>query len=64
VAGKARYVDDLRFEGMIWGATVRSPAPRGRIKAIHFAERIPWQEFTVVRASDIPGSNPQRADHR
>jgi CO/xanthine dehydrogenase Mo-binding subunit len=57
VTGKARYVDDLRFEGMMWGATVRSPAPRGRIKAIHFAEGIPWQEFTIARASDIPGAN-------
>jgi CO/xanthine dehydrogenase Mo-binding subunit len=57
VAGRARYVDDLRFEGMIWGATVRSPAPRGRINAIHFAEGIPWHEFTIVRASDVPGAN-------
>ncbi|HLW77972.1 MAG TPA: xanthine dehydrogenase family protein molybdopterin-binding subunit, partial [Terriglobia bacterium] len=57
VAGKARYVDDLRFEGMIWGVTVRSPAPRGRIKGVHFAAGVPWHEFTVVRAPDIPGAN-------
>jgi CO/xanthine dehydrogenase Mo-binding subunit len=57
VTGKARYVDDLHFEGMIYGTTVRSPAPRGRIKAIHFGEGIPWQEFTIARASDIPGKN-------
>jgi CO/xanthine dehydrogenase Mo-binding subunit len=57
VTGKARYVDDLHFEGMIYGTTVRSPAPRGRIKALHFGEGIPWQEFTIVRASDIPGKN-------
>jgi len=42
---------------MIYGATVRSPAPRGRIKAIHFGDGIPWDEFTIVRASDIPGTN-------
>jgi CO/xanthine dehydrogenase Mo-binding subunit len=57
VTGKARYVDDLHFEGMIYGTTVRSPASRGRIKALHFGEGIPWQEFTIVRASDIPGEN-------
>src|SRR5215467_11083703 len=57
VTGKARYVDDLHFEGMIYGATVRSPASRGHIKALHFGEGIPWQEFTLVRASDIPGEN-------
>jgi CO/xanthine dehydrogenase Mo-binding subunit len=57
VAGQARYVDDLSFDGMIYGATVRSPAPRGRIQAIRFEPGIPWQEFTIVRASDIPGAN-------
>jgi len=50
-------VDDLHFEGMIYGATVRSPVARGRIKALHFGEGIPWQDFTIVRASDIPGQN-------
>jgi CO/xanthine dehydrogenase Mo-binding subunit len=57
VTGRARYVDDLRFEGMIYGATVRSPVPRGRIKAVRFGEGISWHEFTIVRASDIPGAN-------
>ena len=42
---------------MIYGVTVRSPAPRGRIKAIHFGDGISWDEFTIVRASDIPGAN-------
>ena len=57
VTGSARYVDDLSFPGMLHGATVRSPAARGRIRAIHFAEGIPWHEFTVVTAKDIPGKN-------
>lgn len=57
VTGAARYIDDLHFEGMIYGATVRSPAPRGRIKAIRFGAGIPWNEFTVVGAADIPGLN-------
>ena len=62
VTGKALYVDDLHFDGMIYGATVRSSVPRGRIKAIRFGNApsgkpIPWHEFTVVTAVDIPGKN-------
>ena len=57
VTGQARYVDDLAFPGMIHGATVRSPAARGRIRGIHFEDGIPWKEFTVVTARDIPGRN-------
>ena len=57
VTGRAKYVDDLKFPGMIFGATVRSPAARGRILDIHFEPGIPWDEFTVVTAKDIPGKN-------
>ena len=57
VTGRAKYVDDLKFPGMIFGATVRSPVARGRILGIHFEPGIPWQEFTVVTAKDIPGKN-------
>ena len=57
VTGEARYVDDLTFPGMLYGATVRSPAARGRITAIRFGDGIPWNEFTIVTAKDIPGKN-------
>ena len=57
VTGRARYVDDLMFPGMLHGVTVRSPAARGRIRAIHFDGAIPWDEFTIVTAKDIPGKN-------
>jgi CO/xanthine dehydrogenase Mo-binding subunit len=57
VTGRACYVDDLSFPGMLHGVTVRSPAARGRIRAIHFEGEIPWHEFTVVTAKDIPGKN-------
>ncbi len=57
VTGRARYVDDLSFPGMLHGATVRSPIPRGRIRGIRFGENIPWEEFTIVTAKDIPGAN-------
>jgi CO/xanthine dehydrogenase Mo-binding subunit len=57
VTGAAEYVDDLSLPGMIYGATVRSHVPRGRIQKITFGEGIPWDEFTVVTARDIPGTN-------
>ena len=57
VTGAARYVDDLRPEGLLYGATVRSHVPRGRIKSVDFGAGIPWDEFTVVTARDIPGAN-------
>ena len=57
VAGQSRYVDDLRMPAMLYGATVRSIVARGRITGIHFDDGIPWDEFTIVRAPDIPGKN-------
>ena len=57
VTGTAKYVDDLRFPGMLHGVTVRSSAARGQIQTISFPNDIPWNEFTIVRAQDIPGKN-------
>jgi CO/xanthine dehydrogenase Mo-binding subunit len=57
VIGSARYVDDLVFPGMLFGATVRSSVARGRIRDIRFAASIPWTEFTIVTAKDIPSKN-------
>ena len=57
VLGRAKYIDDLTREGMWYGATVRSTVPRGRIRAIHFDPRIPWNEFVVVTSADVPGNN-------
>ncbi len=57
VTGKARYVDDICFPGMLFGATVRSPVARGKIKSISFADGLPWNEFTVVTTEDIPAQN-------
>lgn len=57
VTGKTIYIDDLSFPGMIYGGTVRSSIARGRITAIQLDSGIPWDEFTIVRAEDIPGRN-------
>jgi CO/xanthine dehydrogenase Mo-binding subunit len=57
VTGQARYVDDLTFPEMLYGATVRSTTPRGRLTGITFDEQFPWDEFVIVTSKDIPGEN-------
>ncbi len=56
LTGQAKYIDDLDFEGL-YGITVRSTVARGKIKDIQFGQGIPWDEFTIVTAKDIPGKN-------
>ena len=53
--GKAIYADDLGFPGMLWGRTIRSQIPRGRVRAIR--RNFDESEFTVVDFRDIPGKN-------
>ncbi len=57
VTGQARYLDDLTMPGMLYGATVRSAVPRGRIVEIDYGPGIPWDEVTIVTADDVPGRN-------
>ncbi|MCK5489145.1 MAG: xanthine dehydrogenase family protein [Gemmatimonadetes bacterium] len=57
LTGRELYVDDLPVDDFLWGATVRSPASRGRIRAIRFGESVDWAAFTIVDHRDIPGSN-------
>ncbi len=57
VTGQARYVDDMVLPGMLYGATVRSRLPRGKIKKFNFGPGINWNEFVVVSPEDIPGKN-------
>ena len=57
VTGRARYVDDIALPGMLYGATVRSRIPRGKIEKITFGPGIRWDEFVIVCAKDIPGKN-------
>jgi CO/xanthine dehydrogenase Mo-binding subunit len=53
--GTARYVDDLRFPGMLFGRTVRTPIPAGEVLAV----RLDFDPagFTLVDHRDIPGRN-------
>ncbi len=55
--GTARYVDDYALPGCLFGATLRSTIPRGRIQKISFDPDFPWDEYVIARSEDIPGSN-------
>ena len=55
VTGAAKYVDDLKFPGMLHGRTIRSTVPRGRVNSIRLD--FDTAGFTVVDYRDIPGRN-------
>lgn len=55
VTGAARYIDDLRFPGMLYGRTIRSSIPCGRIRSVR-CDFDP-SGFTIVDYRDIPGRN-------
>src|SRR6059036_1703555 len=57
LTGRERYVDDLPLQDFLWGMTVRSPAPRGRVTATRFGKDADWSQFVVVDHRDIPGPN-------
>jgi len=57
LTGRELYVDDIPSADHLWGATVRSPSPRGHITGIEFGAGVDWSEFVVVTADDIPGRN-------
>ena len=54
VTGAAKYIDDLTFPGMIYGATVRSTIPRGRLTGRQISLS---PDFIVADYRDIPGPN-------
>jgi CO/xanthine dehydrogenase Mo-binding subunit len=56
VTGEFAYSSDLRVEGMLWGATARSPHPRARIRALDLsAARAVRGVRAVLTAADVPG---------
>lgn len=57
VSGAARYVDDVSLPGMWHGATLRSPHPHARIRAIHWDPAKAPEGAVCVTAADLPGPN-------
>src|SRR3954454_3964287 len=55
VTGRARYIDDHTFPGLLYGRTIRSTIPCGRI--VNVRPQLPAPGFTLVGHTDIPGRN-------
>src|SRR6185503_19491331 len=53
--GAARYADDLVFPGMLFGRTIRSTIPCGRIRSIR--HDFDPSGFTIVDYHDVPARN-------
>ena len=57
VRGSTRYLGDIDFKGILHGALVRSPVPRGILKDIVPDPAFDWSGITLATAKDIPGIN-------
>ncbi len=57
LTGEARYIDDISFDGMLHGKTVRSRIARGRIKSINFDPAFDWSRIVIADWRDLPGQN-------
>jgi CO/xanthine dehydrogenase Mo-binding subunit len=57
LTGAARYIDDVRLDGMLYGKTIRSTVPCGRIKSVTFDPDYDWSRVVVADYRDIPGDN-------
>jgi CO/xanthine dehydrogenase Mo-binding subunit len=55
VTGRARYIDDIRFENVLYVRTIRSTVPAGAIADISY--NFDRAGFTIVDHRDIPGKN-------
>ncbi len=57
VTGAALYVDDVRPDDCLYGATVRSPVARGRLLGLKKDPAFDWSDVVIATADDIPGEN-------
>ncbi len=66
VTGQFAYGSDLWMDGMLWGATLRSPHPFARINSIGIGEALATPGVhAVLTHDDVPGTNRcglERAD--
>ena len=64
VRGEFAYSSDMSVEGMLWGATLRSPHPRARIRALDTAAAaaVPGVHAVLTHA-DVPGRRTYGLEH-
>ena len=56
VLGRFAYASDVHIDGMLWGATVRSPHPRASVVGLDISQALAIRGVaTVLTAEDVPG---------
>jgi xanthine dehydrogenase D subunit len=64
VTGQFAYGSDLWMDGMLWGATLRSPHPFARITAISIGAALATSGVhAVLTHDDVPGTNRCGLEH-
>jgi xanthine dehydrogenase D subunit len=64
VTGQFAYGSDLWMDGMLWGATLRSPHPSARIKSVSIGEALATSGVrAVLTLDDVPGANRYGLEH-
>ncbi|WP_328404944.1 xanthine dehydrogenase family protein molybdopterin-binding subunit [Nocardia sp. NBC_00403] len=64
VKGEFAYSSDLWMDGMLWGATLRSPHPRAIIRSINIAPALAITGVhAVLTEEDVPGRKMYGLDH-
>jgi xanthine dehydrogenase D subunit len=64
VRGEFEYASDMRRDGMLWGATLRSPHPRARIAALDTAPALALPGVhAVLTHEDVPGRRTYGLEH-
>jgi xanthine dehydrogenase D subunit len=64
VQGQFAYSSDLQAEGMLWGATLRSPHPHARIRSISIARALATPGVAAVLThEDVPGRKTYGLEH-
>src|SRR5689334_19582176 len=65
VTGEFAYSSDLWLEGMLWGATLRSPRPSAWIRSIDVGPALAMPGvFAVLTHEDVPGEKFYGLDHK
>ncbi len=64
VTGQFAYGSDLWMDGMLWGATLRSPHPFARITSVSIGEALATPGVhAVLTHDDVPGTNRCGLEH-
>ena len=65
VTGEFAYSSDLWLDGMLWGATLRSPHPRARLTGLDITGALTLPGVTAVLThDDVPGSKTYGLEHK